>query len=164
MKWLNRGYDRSAVDDIFQETMRRVLEKLQAPEGIKSPASFGAFVFTISNNVVKERNRYTARQGDQIDDTSLDFVSPDLNGEQTIVRDEEREAVRRTLRLMKPREAQILIAIYINGQHKDEVCDEHDITRSNLRLVLHRAIVRFKFLYQSEKGKPPQGERPLSEP
>jgi len=156
VKWWKGGVQKSTVEDIVQETAKRVIAKLRSGEGIQSPQSFGAFVFGISNNCMREYRRDIARI-DQLDDTVLDLVSPELNGEQKLVREEIREAVRRTLKLMKPREAQILVAVIIEERDKDEVCAEYGITRANLRLILHRAIVRFKFLYNSEKGKLPPG-------
>ena len=163
VKWWKRGFAKSTVDDICQETFRRVLEKLQSPAGIRSPQSFGAYVFAISNNVVNERYRDTARL-DQLDDICLNIISPDLNGEQRLLRDEQREVVRRTLALMKPRKAQILVAVYIAGEDKDEVCTKYGITRANLRLILHRAILRFKFLYKQELERVAARKRPTSEP
>ena len=156
VKWWKGGYPKSTVDDIIQETIKRVLVKLRSGDEIQSPQSFGAYVFGISNNCERERHRDIARL-DQLDHTILDLVSPELDGEQRLVREEIREAVRRTVKLMKPREAQILVGVIIDERDKDEVCAEYGITRANLRLILHRAIVRFKFLYNSEKGKLPPG-------
>lgn len=156
IKWWKRGFPKSTVDDIVQETIKRVLVKLRSGEEIQSPQSFGGYVFSTSNNHVYERGRDIAKL-DQLDDTILDLASPEPNGEQKLVREEERRAVRRTLALMKPREARILVAVVIQERDKDEVCAEYGITRANLRLVIHRAIARFKFLYNSEKGKLPPG-------
>ncbi len=153
-KWGNRGHQKSLVEDITQETITRVLINLRSGK-IKSPQSFGAYVFRISDNVACEIGRDTAKL-DQFDPSCFDIISSELDGEQTFLRSERRELVRRTLTRMKPRDSQILIAIYIEEREKDEVCREFGITRANLRLVLHRALVRFKILYNDEKGKLPR--------
>ncbi|HKS25352.1 MAG TPA: sigma-70 family RNA polymerase sigma factor [Thermoanaerobaculia bacterium] len=155
-KWLNRGYSRSAVEDIIQETLKRVLINVRAGK-IKSPESFGAYVFGISENVASENGRIV-KNLDQLDLSCLDIVSTEPDGEQKFLRAERCELVRRTLKQMKPpRDAQILIAIFIEERDKDEVCAEFRITRANLRLVLCRALKRFKILYNNEKGKLPPG-------
>jgi RNA polymerase sigma-70 factor (ECF subfamily) len=155
-KWGKRSYQRSTVEDIVQETIKRVLINLRAGK-IKSPQSFGAYVFGISGNVASEIVRENAKL-DPFDPSCFDIRSSDLDGEQTFLRAERCELVRRTLKQMKPpRDAQILIAIFIEERDKDEVCAEFRITRANLRLVLCRALKRFKILYNNEKGKLPPG-------
>ena len=145
-----RNAPKSSVDDIIQETFARVFVKLQSANGILSPASFAAFVFGVCKNHAFERYRDMARQ-DQLDDDSLNLPSPDLDSEQRMLAGEKGEAVRRTLRLMKPREREILVAILIDRRPKAEVCTKFNITRANLRVVLHRAIARFRFLFPKDK-------------
>jgi len=156
IKWWKRGYPKSTVEDISQETIKRVLIKLRSGNTVQSPESFGAYVFRISDNCVFEHIRDIAKIN-QLDDACLDIASRELDGEQKLVRAEKCELVRRTLKQMKRRDARILIAIYIDEIDKDNVCAEYGITRANLRLVLHRAIVRFKDIYNSEKGRSPRG-------
>jgi RNA polymerase sigma-70 factor, ECF subfamily len=154
-KWGKRGYQRWLVEDIVQETLKRVLITLRSGE-IRSPQSFGAYVFGISGNVASEFRREIAKV-DQIDPSCLDIISPEPDGEQKLVRAQTGEIVRRTLEQMKPRDMQILIALFIQERDKDEICAEFRITRENLRLILHRAFVRFRILYNTEKGKLPPG-------
>ncbi len=151
IKLWKRGFSRAAMDDIVQETFKRVLEKLRSPNGIQSPESFGAFVFGVCNNYVFEQYREMARQ-DQLDDDAFDLPSADPGIEQMLLLGERAAKVRRTLTLMKPKEREILVAIFMEQQGKDEVCARHGVTRTYLRVVLHRAIARFRYFYTNGKG------------
>ena len=136
----------SAKDDAIQETFVRVFEKLRSPNGIVSPERFGAFVFGVSNNYLHEKRRHDSKY-DQLDNECLELPHPDPDVEQMLLRGERGAKARRTLKLMKAKEAAILTALYIEGLSKDEVCTRFGITRTYLRVVLHRAIARFRFLF-----------------
>lgn len=142
-------------DDIIQETFRRVLETVQKPDGIRSPERFGAFVSRVCDNCLMERHRRNLKT-DQLDDDCLNIPALDPSLEQLLISGEEAEEVRRTLELMRPDERQLLVDVIANKRPKDEVCAECRITRANLRVKLHRAIGRFRFLHSQGKGKPPQ--------
>ncbi len=151
MKLWKGGFSRSAADDIRQETFARVLDKLRSPNGIQSPESFGGFVFAVCKNYIFECYRAMSRQ-DQMDDDCLDLPAADPDVEQRLLQGERDAKVRRTLKLMKAKEAEILLAVFIEQQPKDDVCARFKVTRPYLRVVLHRAVARFRFLYSSEKG------------
>ena len=146
IKLWRRGLSKSAMEDCIQETFARVLAKLESPDGIVSPESFGAFVFGVCNNYLFEHYRETSRQ-DQLDDSCFDLPSPDPDVEQMLLRGERYDKAMRTLKLMKEKEAEILIALFVEEQSKDEVCERFNINRTYLRVVLHRAIARFRFLF-----------------
>jgi len=155
IKLFKSGFSQSDRDDIVQETFARFFAKLRMPDGIQSPESLGAFVFRTCDHVVFERYRINAKQ-DQLDDDCVNIPALDLNIEQLIMRGEEAEVVRRTLQLMTAKERQLLIDVFVTKRPKDEICREHGYTRDYLRVVVHRAIARFRFLYPNGKGKPPR--------
>jgi RNA polymerase sigma-70 factor, ECF subfamily len=151
MKLWKGGFPRAVSDDLRQETFTRVLEKLQLPDAIQSPESFGGFVFSVCRNLIFERYRENSRH-DQLDDDVLELPAADPDGEQRLLCGERDAKVRRTLKLMKSKDAQILVAVIVEEQPKDDVCARFRVTRPYLRVVLHRAIARFRFIYSSEKG------------
>jgi RNA polymerase sigma factor (sigma-70 family) len=146
IKLWRHGLSKSAMDDAIQETFARVLVKLSSPDGIVSPERFGAFVFGVCNNYLHEHHRLNLRV-DQLGDDCLELPTPDPDVEQMLLLGERGAKAQRTLKLMKPKEAEILVALYIEELSKDEVCKRFGITRTYLRVVLHRAIARFRFLY-----------------
>lgn len=149
IKLWKRGLAKSAIDDVIQETFMRVLEKLRSPAGIVSPASFGGFVFAVCKNVAFEEDRQNSKL-DQFGDECLELPSSDPDIEQMLLRGERGAKALRTLKLVKGKEEEILRALFIEGASKDEVCKRFQITRDYLRVVLHRAIARFRLLFPKE--------------
>jgi RNA polymerase sigma-70 factor (ECF subfamily) len=134
------------IDDAIQETFVRVFDKLRMPNGIVSPECFGKFVFRVCEIYLLEQYRAGARLV-ELDDGYYDVPAPDPDVLQNLLMNERGAKALRTLDLMKPFDAQILRALYFEEQSKDEVCKRFGITREYLRVVLHRAIARFRFLF-----------------
>src|SRR2546427_12089583 len=134
------------MGDAVQETFLRVLQKVQSPNGIISPEKFGAFVFGVCNNYLYEKYRQDKNQ-DQLGDDCLEIPTPDPDVEQMLLRGEAGAKALRTLKLLKPKDAEILLALFVEEASKDEVCARFQIRRDYLRVVLHRAIARFRFLF-----------------
>ena len=149
LKLWHRGRSRSEIDDAIQDTFARLFARLQSQKPIDSPESFGAFVFKICDNYLNEQGRYNSKL-DQLDETCFDVPAPEPSVEQMLLSGERGEKALRTLKRMKPKEAEILRALFIDEHSKDEVCARYEITRTYLRVVLHRAIAHFRFLFQSE--------------
>jgi RNA polymerase sigma-70 factor, ECF subfamily len=146
IKLWRSGLSKSEKDDAVQETFARVLAKLRSPDGIVSPERFGAFVFGVCKNYLSEQYRIIKRQ-EQLGDDCFEIPASDPDVEQMLLRAEQGAKAQRTLNLMKPKEAEVLRALFIEGLSKDEVCKRFGITRPYLRVVLHRAIARFRFLF-----------------
>ena len=146
IKLWRRGLTRSKIDDAIQETFTRVFAKLRSPNGIVSPQSFGAFVFSVCNNYLFEVYRLEKNQ-DQLDDSCFELPAPEPGVEEMLLRGERGQKALQTLKLLKPKEGEILRALFIDEMSKDEVCARYDINRTYLRVVLHRAIARFRFLF-----------------
>ena len=149
-------FSKADQDDIIQETFRRFFEKLRVPNGIHSPESLAAFVFRVCQNVVHERHRVDPGQ-DQLEDDCVNIPSLDLDAEHLLMQGEEGELVRRTLAHLNRKDRSLLIDLLVNQRNKDEICSEYGCTREYLRVLLHRAVMRFRFLYFKQKGKPPRG-------
>ena len=64
---------------------------------------------------------------------------------------EEDQVTERALKSLKPKDRQLLLALFVQEKSKDAVCAEFGITRTYLRVAMHRAIARFRFLYHSER-------------
>lgn len=153
IKLSRRGFPKFDRDDIIQETFTRFFEKLRVPDAIKSPESLGAYVFRICDIVVLEGLRN--RRYEPLDENG-DVPISDPSIEELLVKREEAEVVRRTLTLLTANEREIILDIFVRKLPKDEIAAKNHCTRNYLRVVLHRAVARFRFLYSKEKGKPPR--------
>lgn len=141
-----RGLTMSDADDAIQETFARVFATLRKPNGITSPESFGAFVFRVCDICLLEDDR-VKRVLEPLDDNYDLFSDPNPDILQHLLKNERRADVQHTLKKMKPMDRAILTALWIEEQPKDDVCARYGIKREYLRVVVHRAIARFRFLF-----------------
>ena len=151
------------VDDIRQETFKRVLAILRRDGGIRQPERFGAFVNSICKNVLRENTRDRYRTQSLHEDH---LHSPDkiVDVERALISKETRERVWEILAEMKQRDRDLLRAIFMEEKDKDEICKEFGVEREYLRVLLHRAKERFRSTFQNESdprpGRTIRGEIP----
>jgi RNA polymerase sigma-70 factor, ECF subfamily len=143
------------IDDIRQETLTRVISILRRDGGIRQPERFGAFVNSICKNVLRENTRDWSRT------RSMENEQPELPDkimdlERAMISEENKKKVREILEEMKPRDRQLLSAMFLQEKDKDEICGEFGVDRQYLRVLLHRAKERFRstFFEHSPTGQP----------
>ena len=143
-----RGRLRSmdAIDEVRQEVFLRSLERL---DRLKDPSRLGAFVNSICENVLKEyyraenRNEALDEQQDIADDRSIEIDYDSAHNA---------ERVRRVLASMKGREPEILRALFLEEQDKEELCRRYEVDRDYLRVLVHRAKEKFRLHYLRRKS------------
>jgi RNA polymerase sigma-70 factor, ECF subfamily len=147
------------VEDLIQEVLTRVIGKVRNGH-VRDGRALGKFVFTVCRNVVLEYSRVPLAE--QIDPTNAkhDPPMPEDDPEKALLK-KERVATARRLVEGHERDTQILKAIYLGEQDKDEVCAEFDISRENLRVVLFRALKRLRDESRIPGGRPPRSGRTL---
>lgn len=144
----NRGAKRAAIEDIIQDTFRRLWEKLRTPGYIRRPESLGALVCSICKNVLMERYRDQNRF-QQLDP---DYDMPIENDPYlALVSDETCAKVQATLHKLSPRDEKILNAVWIEGRPRREVCDEMNVDPDYLRVLIHRANEEFRKKYDDDE-------------
>jgi RNA polymerase sigma-70 factor (ECF subfamily) len=140
-----------AVEDIRQETFARVFKAMRSEGGIRQPERLGAFVNSICNNVLQEHFRSSARLT-PLDEDSPDPPDPAIDVDQMLVTRQTSEQVRRILDQLPEKDRQLLRAIFMEENDKDEVCQKFGVNRAYLRVLLYRAKQAFRTYY--EKGEP----------
>jgi RNA polymerase sigma factor (sigma-70 family) len=73
-----------------------------------------------------------------------DVYSADVDLLRDLITAEEKSHVHRTLDSLKPREAEILRAVYLHDLDKDEICNRFQIDRNYLRVLVYRALGKFR--------------------
>lgn len=143
----NRGVDAATAEDIVQETLTRFWEKLRAPNYIRKPEALGALISRMGKNIwherFRERNRYPQLPEDYdkpIDDDPYVMIV----SKRTCAK------VRAALRRMPPRDAKILIALWIDGRPRAEIYKEIGVEQSYLRVLIHRAKNEFRKRYDDD--------------
>lgn len=136
------------VEDLTQETFRRVLVALRREGAVRQPERFGAFVNSICKNALHEQER-TVRRTEPISEGHFEMPDklPDAHAE--LVTRESREQVRRILDAMPRRDRDLLREIFFLEKDKDEICRERGVDREYLRVLVHRAKTRFRAEFEA---------------
>jgi RNA polymerase sigma-70 factor (ECF subfamily) len=131
------------IQDACQETFLRVLAYFRAGKALDNPASLPGFVHSVCHNIALEFLRGHTRH-DQILENLQDPPDPSLNPEGQFVTQERTEFVRRLLGELPEKDRQLLRRVFLEEEDKDLVCSELHVDRGYLRVLLHRARLRFK--------------------
>ncbi len=133
------------LEDVKQETLLRVFKNLRA-SGIEHPERLGAYVNSVCNNVLFEAFRAESRFSDMGDEGPA-MIDPKSRADEFFITRERKEHVAAVLKDMPRKDRELLTAIFLNEQDKDEVCRTFNIDRGYLRVLLHRARLKFKALF-----------------
>jgi RNA polymerase sigma-70 factor, ECF subfamily len=140
------------VDDVRQETMTRVIAILRRDGGVRQPERFGAFVNSVCKNVLRESARDWHRS-EVLQSEHLEVPDKVVDIERSLITQQTKEKVREILGEMKPRDRDVLRAVFLEDKEKDEVCQQFGVGRQYLRVLLHRAKERFRSSFARESEK-----------
>jgi RNA polymerase sigma factor (sigma-70 family) len=152
-QWL-RGKLRSsaAIEDIRQETLRRVLEMLH--RGIlRRPNGLSSFVRGVCKRVMLEQWRKEAKLslsediGDRWDESS--------NPEQALAAAESIGRLRTAMLALPPEARQLLSMLYFEERDRAEVSRCIGVNQNYLRVLIHRAILRLRSVFYSRANSDP---------
>jgi len=138
--------DRSAVDDLCQETFAVALEKVRRGD-VRDPDRLSGFVCSLARNLVVDHFRRAAR-------TSVGVVpdrpdpSPDPL-DQLLARERAVSARAVLDELGSERDRQILLRFYVAGDSKEDICSDFGLSSLHFNRVLFRARERYRVLYRS---------------
>jgi RNA polymerase sigma-70 factor (ECF subfamily) len=132
------------VDDVSQETFKRIFTHFRSGNALNNPASLPAFVNVVCHNVMLELLRFHKRH-EHLEENATEPLDPGPDPENQLVTSERQEAVRRLLEEL-PRRDQELLRRLLEGQDRDAVSRALHVDREYLRVLLHRALQRYKAL------------------
>ncbi|MGA7559968.1 MAG: sigma-70 family RNA polymerase sigma factor [Terriglobales bacterium] len=135
-----------AIKDVQQETFVRFYAALREGK-IREPKSLGSYVNSTCNNVLKETWRHDDPAISLDDDDAPELPAAPFDLSKMIDDQQAAQKVQKVIEQLPERDRRVLRAIFFEERDKDEVCRELDITRDNLRLLLHRAKRKFRDLY-----------------
>jgi len=142
LKLRSRLRSPALVEDAVQETLTRVLVTLKGG-GLQSAERLGAFVNAVCNNVLLETYRSGARTS-PLEDEYDQADERTASAETEVVRAEDHARVRDVLAELPQREQDVLRWLFFEDRDKDDVCQTLEVDRNYLRVLLHRAKVRFR--------------------
>jgi len=150
MKLKQRLRNREELEDLRQDVFLRVFQSLRKGPGLRRAECLGAYVHSICANVVLE---YLRRRGRTVQ-WSEDMPEPRdraMSIEYKLVTDEVKEEISKVLDEMSPRDRYVLRAILLEERDKDSVCRELGVTQGYIRVLLCRALVRFKRILKKKE-------------
>jgi RNA polymerase sigma-70 factor (ECF subfamily) len=131
------------IEEVCQETFLRVLTTLRRKGGLQHPERLGAFVNTVCNNVMLESFRSEART-QPFPNEDFDAVDLKVDVESELVTQENKEMVETVLAGLPQKHRDLLRMIFLEEKDKSEVCQQLNVGREYLRVLLHRAKSCFK--------------------
>ncbi len=145
-----RGIDYHTIEDVRQETFCRVWVAIQAGS-VNNPRGFGSYVHSVCKNVLSESRRVDSRnQHDSLEST--DVADGQLGLEELMQQSENTELVGKAMAKLPQRDRNILHARFFEERDNDEVCQQFAVDRDYLRVLLHRAILKFGELYKQKSN------------
>lgn len=142
LKLRSRLRSPAAVEDARQETFARVLQALKQKRGLDSPESLGAFVNSVCNHVLFEQYRAGTRTTPL--DNEYDPPEDRPGMDSVLLAAENRDRVREALADLPPKDKELLKWLFFEERDKDEICREMKVDRNHLRVLVHRAKIRFR--------------------
>jgi len=143
-KLRSRLRDPAAAEDAKQETFLRVLVALRKRGGLDTPEALGSFVNSVCNHVLFETYRAQSKVVplDPEDEREAPEDRPDA--ESVLLSEESHAGVRRILGELPAKDQELLRWLFVEGRDKDDVCRFLGVDRGYLRVLLHRAKLRFR--------------------
>lgn len=133
------------IDDLVQDTLLRVMTKVHKGE-VRQAECFGAFVNSVSNNVLLEHFRQ-ASKNHHGEDELVEVPDKVLDLDGLLVTRETVEHVRRVLGKLPERDRRLLKRLFFDEEDKDTICNEFGVDRDYLRVLVLRAKGKFRVLY-----------------
>jgi RNA polymerase sigma-70 factor (ECF subfamily) len=141
------------IDDVLQETFKRIFTHFRSGKALNNPANLPAFIHVVCHNVMLELLRFHKRH-EHFEENAPEPLDPGPDPENQLVTSERQEAVRKLLERL-PGKDQELLRRLLGGEDRDAVCKALHVKREYLRVLLHRALERYKSLeVQSQSGAP----------
>jgi len=131
------------VEDGAQETFLRVFAFFRAGKTLDNPASLPGFVHSVCHNVALELLRSRSRY-EQMPEDAPEPADTGNDPERNVAARETQVLIRQILDELPPRDRELLRRVFLEEEDKDRVCSDLHVDRGYLRVLLHRARLRFK--------------------
>src|SRR5215469_1267969 len=121
------------IEDIRQETFLRVLNFLRSDRNLEHPERLGAYVHSVSINVMMELLRASTRHP-PIPEDAYNLADKRVNTEAKLVTRERKEMVGALLNELSQKDRDILRAVFLEEADKSEICERFSVDRDYLRV------------------------------
>lgn len=137
----------AAIEDVRQETLRRVLETIYGGKVLQKPEHLPYFVHGVCKKVLLEHWRKAARCSaqDDIRESSVGGCDP----EQAASAAEDVCHLRTAIMALPSESRQLLNMLYFEERDRAEVSRKIGVDQNYLRVLIYRAIVRLRIIFFS---------------
>jgi len=135
------------IEDIRQETFLRVLNFLRSDRSLDHPERLGAYVHSVSINVMMELLRASTRHP-PFPENAPELADERASSDLGVVTRERKELVRNVLTSLSEKDQQILRAVFLEEQDKSDICKRFQVDRNYLRVLVHRAKTHFRDAFE----------------
>ena len=133
------------LEDVRQETFFRVLRNLRA-NGMEHPERLGAYVVSVCRNTLFESFRAESRYQEMGDD-GPPMIDPKSGADQAYITNERKRQVDSVMKGLPDKDRDLLKALFLDEVDKEEICRRFHVDRDYLRVLLHRARLKFRAVY-----------------
>jgi RNA polymerase sigma-70 factor (ECF subfamily) len=142
--------ERTAAEDLYQETFRLALEKIRRGE-VRDPERLGAYLRSLAKNLSTEyyRRGSVREVREEGIEAAAELSAPEAGQLGKLLRREKADLVRRVLgELGSERDRQVLFRFYIAEEDKERIGADLGLSGPELNLVLFRARRRYRDLFE----------------
>jgi RNA polymerase sigma-70 factor, ECF subfamily len=145
-KLRRQGVSKEMAEDVCQETLLRVLKAVRSGVVIAQPERFGAFVNTVSQNVLLELSRKYWRHPPLPEDAP-EPVDDRPGADTALITEERKRVVAAVLQQLSAKDREILRLVFFQEEDRESICRKFNVEPDYLRVLLHRAKSRFQAAY-----------------
>lgn len=145
----------SLADDLHQETLALVLEKIRRGE-VREPERLAGFIRSTARNLFIADRRKEARYSSLPEDETESFPerSPAAAPFDRAAAEEEAQQVQQILSELRfDRDRQLLLRFYLRDDSKEEICSALEIDPERFHMLLHRARERMRELWEKRERR-----------
>lgn len=144
--------DGAVTDDLHQETLRVLLERVRAGE-VRTPAQLPAFVASLTRNLA---TRHYQRARKVVADSTLRLARLEDQGPDVLERMSQAEEVHLVRQVLEElpveRDRDLLRRYYLGQESKERIQADHGLSSLQFNRVLHRARKRFQELWMARQS------------
>jgi RNA polymerase sigma factor (sigma-70 family) len=131
------------VEDLTQDVFLRVLGAIRKPGSLQDGRKLAAFVVGTCDRTCLEMFRKKSRLKPGTVEMST-LVNPGASVEDKLVREALFRRVREVLEELSAKDRDLLNRVFRGDEDKSKICQELGVDRDYLRVLLHRALRRFR--------------------
>jgi len=135
------------AEDLTQQVFLKAWQAI--PRYKKTASPFVAWLMTISHNLVVDS--YRTRKDTAYLEAEILADGPASNPEQAAERTLEQQRLRRAILELSSDEQQVVILRFIEGFQFSEIASVLKKKEGNVRVILHRALVRLRTILENDK-------------